>query len=238
MSCLHELVRSCELFSWRLYGLYGKWFLFVTQLLINNRTATSHNVRQEDMVCCSNQHHAWACVFCCYAFSRLIHQTIASRIPGAPTSAICLCSVPRSLSCRVWRLLQCSDTFRLLADCPATAVFGLVMAIPALLFLACLHIKFTRVHLHVLRTHLQRCRHLLRSVLTHFRQPVVTSPSSERKTRKCSCEAKNRTAASGRCLGLKPPLPQTTKKARIGHPWRDQTPSCSPSFFNPGKGRC
>ena len=149
-------------------------------------------------------------------------------------------SVPRSLSCPVWRLLQCSDTFRLLADCPrvATAVFGLVMAIPALLFLACLHIKFTRVHLHVLRTHLQRCRHLLRSVLTHFRQPVVTSPSSERKTRKCSCEAKNRTAASGRCLGLKPPLPQTTKQARIGHPWRDQTPSCSPSFFNPGKGRC
>ena len=64
-------------------------------------------------------------------------------------------SVPRSLSCLMWRLL---------------------------------HMKLTRVHLHVLRTHLQRCRHLLRSVLNHFRQPVVTSPSSEGKTRKCSCE--------------------------------------------------
>ena len=58
---------------------------------------------------------------------------------------------------------------------------------------------------------------------------MVASPSSERKTRKCSCEAKNRTAARGRCLGLKPPLSQTTMKARIGHPWRDQTPWCSPS---------
>ena len=128
----------------------------------------------------------------CYlhAFSRLIHQTIASRFPRAPTSAITPSSEPRSLSCPVWRLLQCSHTFRLLADCPrdATAVFGLVMAIPALLFLACLHIKITRVHLHVFRTHLQLCRHLLRSVLTHFRQPMVTSPSSEGKTRKCSCE--------------------------------------------------
>ena len=128
----------------------------------------------------------------CYlhAFSRPTHQTIASRFPGAPTSAICRFSVPRSLSCLMWRLLQCSDTLRLLADCPrvATAVFGLVMAIPAFLFLACLHMKLTRVHLHVLRTHLQRCRHLLRSVLTHFRQPMVTSPSSEGKTRKFSCE--------------------------------------------------
>ena len=162
-----------------------------------------------------------------HACSRLIHQTIASRIPGASSSAICPFSVPRSLSCLVWRLLQCSDTFRLLADCPlvATAVFGLVMAIPALLFLACLHIKFTRVHLHVLRTHLQRCRHLLRSVLTHFRQPMVTGPSSERKIRKCSCEAKNRTARVVDAWGSNHHS-QTTKKARIGHPWRDQTPSC------------
>ena len=107
--------------------------------------------------------------------------------------------------------------------------FGLVVAIPALLFLACLHIEFARVYLPVFRTHLQLCRHLLRSVLTRFKQPMVSSPRSERKTRKCSCEEKNRTAARGRCLGLKPPLSQTTMKARIGHPRRDQTPWCSPS---------
>ena len=40
---------------------------------------------------------------------------------------------------------------------------------------------------------------------------------------------RNSQRARGRCLGLKPPLSQTTMKARIGHPWRDQTPWCSPS---------
>ena len=40
---------------------------------------------------------------------------------------------------------------------------------------------------------------------------------------------KTRNASRGRCLGLKPPLSQTTMKARIGHPRRDQTPWCSPS---------
>ena len=58
--------------------------------------------------------------------------------------------------------------------------------------------------LAVFRTHLQLCRHLLRSVFLRFKQPMVSRPSSDGKTRKCSCEAKNRTAARGRCLGLKP----------------------------------
>ena len=39
-------------------------------------------------------------------------------------------------------------------------------------------------------------------------------------------EKKNSQRACGRCLGLKPPLFQTTMKARIGHPWPDQTPWC------------
>ena len=140
-------------------------------------------------------------------------------------------SVPRSLSRPVWHLLQCSDTFRLLADCPRVApvVFGPVMAIPDLLFLACLHIEFTRAPVHVLRPRIRLSQHLLRTVFVLCKQPMVSSPSSERKTRKCSCE-ETRNAARGRCVGLKPPLSQTTMKARIGHPWRDQTPSCSPSF--------
>ena len=107
--------------------------------------------------------------------------------------------------------------------------FVLVMAILALLFLGCLQIEFTRVYLHVFRAHLELFRHLLRSVFVRFKQPMVSSPSSERKARKCSCKEQNRTAARGRCVGLKPPLPQTTMKARIGHPWRDPTPRCSPS---------
>ena len=120
----------------------------------------------------------------------------------------------------MWRLLQCSDTFRLLADCPrvATAVFGLVMAIPALLFLACLHIKFTRVHLHVLRTHLQRCRHLLRPVLTHFRQPVVTSPSSERKNQKSSCEEKLAWSMPGAQTATPSDHEESTNRAPVARP--------------------
>ena len=54
-------------------------------------------------------------------------------------------------------------------------------------------------------------------------QPQFREKNSEMFLRR-----KTRNAARGRCLGLTP-LPQTTKKARIGHPWRDQTPWCSPS---------
>ena len=183
----------------------------------------------------------WACVFCGYICNMLSSCLFKTHPPNdcilsSWSTYFCNQSVfsvwcPRSFSCLMWRLLQCSDTFRFLADCPRDAPegFGLVVAIPALLFLACLHIEFARVYLHVFRTHLQLCRHLLRSVFSRFKQPMVSSPRSERKTRKCSCEAKNRTAARGRCLGLKPPLSQTMMKARIGHPWRDQTRSCSPS---------
>ena len=112
--------------------------------------------------------------------------------------------------------------------------FGLVMAIPALPFLACLHIEFARVYLPVFRTHLQLCRHLLRSVFLISNSQWCPASSSERKTRKCSFEEENRTAARGRCLGLKPPLSQTTMKARIGHPWRPNSMVLA-FMFNPGK---
>ena len=111
--------------------------------------------------------------------------------------------------------------------------FILVMAITALLFLACLQIEFTRAHLHVFRAHLQLCRHLLWSVFGCFKQPMVSSPSSEGKTRKFSCE-ETRTAARGRCLALKPPLSRTTMKARIGHPWRPNSVVLC-FTFHPGK---
>ena len=140
-------------------------------------------------------------------------------------------SVPRSLSRPVWRLLQCSDTYRLLADCPRVApvVFLFLSWQSPLCYSLPACKSNSPVPMHVLRPHIQLSQHLLRTVFVLHKQPMVSSPSSERKTRKCSCE-ETRNAARGRCLGLKPPLPQTTKKARIGHPWRDQTPSCSPSF--------
>ena len=175
---------------------------------------------------------ATSVVYYLHACPRPTHQTIASCLPGAPTSAICPffryqdpCLVRCGISCNVPTLFDCL----LVALGMRQKCFVLVMAITALLFLGCLQIEFTRVPLHVLRTHIQNSRHLLRSVFVRFKQPMVSSPSSERKTRKCSCE-ETRTAARGRCVGLKPPLSQTTMKARIGHPWRDQTPSCSPSF--------
>ena len=97
---------------------------------------------------------------------------------------------PSLVWCGVSRNVPTLFDFLLIALGMRQKCFGLEMAIPALLFLACLDIEFTRVHLHVLRTHLQLCRHLLRSALTHFKQPMVSSPSSEGKTRKCSCEEK------------------------------------------------
>ena len=136
-----------------------------------------------------------------HAFSRPTHQTIASRILGASTSAICPFSVPRSLSRLLSRLLQCSDTCRFLAGALGMRqkCFVLVMAITALLFLGCLQIEFTRVPMHVLRPHIQLSQHLLRTVFVLYKQPMVSSLSYERKTRKCSCE-ETRTAARGRCV--------------------------------------
>ena len=96
------------------------------------------------------------------------------------------CLVRCGVSCNVPTLFD----FLLIALGMRQKCFGLVVAIPALLFLACLHIEFARVHLHVLRTHLQRCRHLLRSVFLRFKQPIVSRPGSDGKTRKCSCEEK------------------------------------------------
>ena len=139
---------------------------------------------------------------------------------------------PRSFSCLMWRLLQCSDTFRFLADCPRDApeVFGLVMAIPALLFLACLHIEFARVHLPVFRTHPPTLSTSPSVCFSHLKQPMVSSFQFREKNLEMFLLKKKIAprpvvdAWGSNHHFLRPRL-----KARIGHPWRDQTRSCSPS---------
>ena len=142
----------------------------------------------------------WACVFCCYICSMLSSCLFKTHSPNdcilsSWSSFFCNlfvfryqdpCLVGCGVSCNVPTLFDCL----LIALGLRQKCFVLVMAIPALLFLGCLQFEFTRVYLHVLRTHIQHSRHLLRSVFVLYKQSMVSSPSSERKTQKCSCEEK------------------------------------------------
>ena len=148
-------------------------------------------------------------------------------------------SAPRSLSCLLWRLLQCSDTFRLLADCPRVApvVFGPVMAITALLFLACLQIEFTRVPMHVVRPHIQLSRHLLRTVFVLYKQPMVSSPQFREKNSEMFLK-KNSQRGAWSMPGAQTTTPSDHEESTNRSPVARPNSIVLAFFFNPGKGRC
>ena len=127
-------------------------------------------------------------------FSRLISRTIASCFPGASTSVMCpmFGRCIRSFSCRVWRFLQSSDTFRSRAEWSPFVLKGAwcYRGNPGLSVLSCdsLQIEFICVHWNFVRKHLasQLCRRLLRSFVTLLTQPMAAS--SVRLTYSMRCQ--------------------------------------------------
>ena len=177
-----------------------------------------------------------ACVFCCYICKKLSSCLFKTHPPNdcilsswstyfCNLSVFLVCVQDHSL---FWCGVSCNvpPLFDFLLN--SQEVFGLVVAIPALLFLACLHIEFARVYLLF-------CERTSNSVDISFGlfffvsnsqwcpDPVLTEKLENVPVKKKS----HRGAWSM-------PGAQTTTlsdhdESTNRHPWRDQTPSCSPS---------
>ena len=164
---------------------------------------------------------ATSVVYYLHAFPRPTHQTIASCLPGAPTSAICpffgtkILVLSAESSPAVFRHLSISC---LLPSGCARSVLFLSWQSPLCFSLAACKSNSPE----------SPCTFFARTwnsfdisfglFFVRFKQPMVSSPSSERKTRKCSCEEK-----------LAP--------RRVVDAWATQLMVLA-FFFNPGKGRC